>query len=111
MPRLELFPLRYRDPFSGKWVRARYRASREDIAAQHGEFEITGAPEIREVDTTARYFSPWKVVPHTELMRLQEPPPEINPHLERPPAMDGSEAFLVDLFLRRTAPDADAMRR
>ena len=25
-PRLELFPFRYRDPPTGKWIRARYRA-------------------------------------------------------------------------------------
>jgi len=29
--RLELFPFRYRDPLTGKWVRARYVAERHVI--------------------------------------------------------------------------------
>ena len=50
MPRLELFPFRFRDPVSGKWVRARYVAQREEIAARYAEWEIAGPPEIRDVD-------------------------------------------------------------
>jgi hypothetical protein len=42
--------------------------------ARHSEWEIIGAPEIRDVDREARYFTPWKVTPHAELMRLTEPP-------------------------------------
>ena len=30
-----------------------------------------------------------------------ERPPQINPHLERPPAIDSVECFLTTLFLRR----------
>ena len=73
MPRLELFPFRYREPFTGKWVKARYRAERHEIAARYNEWEIIGPPEIRDVDPNARYFTPWKVVPHAELMRMEEP--------------------------------------
>ena len=58
MPRLELYPLRFRDPLTGKWVRARYVAERHEIAARYAEWEITGPPEIREVDPNARYFNP-----------------------------------------------------
>jgi len=32
---------------------------------------------------------------------LQEPVPQINPHLERPPTADAVECFLTTLFLRR----------
>ena len=32
---LVLFPFRFRDPVSGKWVRARYVAEREVIAARY----------------------------------------------------------------------------
>ena len=98
---LELFPFRYREPFTGKWVKARYRAERHEIAARYKEWEIIGPPEIREVDPSARYFTPWKVVTHAELLRMEERQPEMQPHLAQPPAMDHPEAFLVGLFLRR----------
>ena len=56
--RLELFPFRYRDPLTGKWVRARYRAERHEIAARYVEWEITGPAEVRDVDPQARRFTP-----------------------------------------------------
>ena len=60
MPRLELFPFRFRDLVTGKWVRARYKASMADLEQRYGagRFEITGPPEIRNVDGDARYFNP-----------------------------------------------------
>ncbi len=57
-PRLELFPFRFGDPVTGKWVRARYVATRQEIAARYVEWEIIGPPEIRNVDPEARYFTP-----------------------------------------------------
>jgi len=72
MPRLELFPFRYRDRLTGKWVKARYVAERHEIAARYAEWEIIGSPEIRDVDPNERYFTPWKALPHAELMRMQE---------------------------------------
>jgi len=57
-PRLELFPFRYRDPRTGKWLRARYVAELHEIKARYAEWEITGPAEIREVSTEARYFTP-----------------------------------------------------
>src|SRR5678816_2611898 len=101
-PRLELFPFRYRDPCTGKWIRTRHVATREDIAARYGEWEIVGPPEIRDVDPDARYFSPWNVVPHAELMRIEEPLLEMQPHLAEPPSIDEREALLAMLFLRRS---------
>jgi len=56
--RLELFPFRYRDPLTGKWVRARYVAERHVIAERYAEFEIIGPPEIRDVDMDARLLQP-----------------------------------------------------
>ena len=52
MPRLELFPFRFRDPVTGKWIKARYVAERHVIEARYapGEWEIIGPPEIRIVD-------------------------------------------------------------
>jgi hypothetical protein len=55
---LTLYPFRFRDSVSGKWVRARYRAERSEIAARYTEWEITGAAEVRERGGAA--FSPWK---------------------------------------------------
>ena len=49
-------PFRYRDPLTGKWVKARYVAERHEIAARYAEWEIIGSPEIRDVDPNERYF-------------------------------------------------------
>ena len=74
-------------------------------------WEIVGPAELREVDPDARYFTPWKVVPHAELMRLQEPPAEMQPRLARPPPIDGLEAFLAALFLDRYVTYCARQRR
>jgi hypothetical protein len=55
---LILFPFRFRDPLSGKWVRARYVAERNVIAERYGEWEITGPPELRR--SVGAPFSPWR---------------------------------------------------
>ena len=55
---LILHPFRFRDPLSGKWVRARYVAERHEIAARYAVWEITGPPELRQPSGGA--FSPWK---------------------------------------------------
>jgi len=34
-------------------------------------------------------------------MRLEEPAPELQPHLAKPPSLDALEAFLAKVFLRR----------
>ena len=57
-PRLELFAFRYRDPRTGKWVRARYRAKLHELRQRYIEWEIIGAPEMREVSSDARHFTP-----------------------------------------------------
>ena len=57
-PRLELFQFRYRDPRTGKWIMARYRAERHEIAARYAEWEIIGPPEVRA--RTGATFSPWQ---------------------------------------------------
>jgi hypothetical protein len=35
------------------------------------------------------------------MMRMTEPPLELQPHLQKRSAIDGAEAFFVGLFLRR----------
>jgi hypothetical protein len=37
---IELFAFRFRDPRTGKWVRARYRATRAELAARYREWEV-----------------------------------------------------------------------
>jgi len=71
MARLVLYPFRFRDPVTRKWVRARYVAEREVIAARYAEWEIIGPPEIRDVDPQAGYFSPWRSQP--KLPRFRYP--------------------------------------
>jgi hypothetical protein len=39
---LILYPFRFRDPLSGKWVRARYVAERHELSARYVEWEIIG---------------------------------------------------------------------
>jgi hypothetical protein len=59
-PRLLLYPFRYRSELTGRWVRARYKATREEIAERfaEGEAEIIGPPEIRwPIDG---YFNPMR---------------------------------------------------
>jgi hypothetical protein len=46
MPRLLLYPFRFRDRVTRKWIRARYVAEREVIAARYAEWEIAGPPEV-----------------------------------------------------------------
>jgi len=58
MPK-ELFPFRYRDELTGKWVRARYVAERDVIAQRYREWEIVGPPEIRG-DPDDGYFRPYR---------------------------------------------------
>ena len=55
---LLLYPFRFRDRVSGKWVRARYKAERAEIATRHAEWELCGPPEIRA--RAGAGFSPWR---------------------------------------------------
>jgi hypothetical protein len=52
----EVFHFRYTDVRTGKWTRARYKASREDIAARYADWEVTGPAELRTPRTG--YFNP-----------------------------------------------------
>lgn len=101
MRRLLLYPFCYRDQTTGKWVKSRYVAELHEIEARHAEWQLIGPPEVREPGSRRRYFHPYPLLPHDELKRLSEAPPQIDPHLECPPTIDAVERFLVALFLRR----------
>ena len=94
-PRVELFAFCYRDPISGKWIRARYVATREEIEQRYTEWEILRPAEIRDVDPKARYFTPHSHPLNAALRRYSERPPELAP------AIDSAEAFLLAVFLLR----------
>jgi hypothetical protein len=67
MPTLQLYPFRFRDPATGKWVRARHRMQVPEIQRHYLEWEITGAPEIRHVtETSAQPFSPFVPTAYTK---------------------------------------------
>ena len=53
---IELYPFRYRDLVTGKWVRARYKAELHQITARYAEWKIDGPPEIRT--PIEGYFAP-----------------------------------------------------
>ena len=53
-----VYPFRYRDPLTGRWVRARYLADLNEIAERYATREITGPPETR--CPTRGSFSPWR---------------------------------------------------
>ena len=54
MPRIELYAFEFFDPIRERWVRARYVATREEIAARHPQYRIVGKPEVREVGDPVR---------------------------------------------------------
>ena len=59
MPLL-LYPFKFRDPVTRRWVKARYVARLEVIKQRYAEFEITGPPEVRE--GSAGTFSPHRPI-------------------------------------------------
>lgn len=96
---LQLFPFCYRDSLTGRWVKARYKATREEIGARHAEWEIIGPAEPRA--PIVGTFQPYRGGRHAASWRLYEPAPQINPHLDRSPTLDAAECSLTLLFLRR----------
>jgi hypothetical protein len=66
---------------------------------RHAEWEIAGPAEVRLPIRGS--FHPYCAVPHVDVKRLEEPAPQINPHLERPSTLDAVEYFLTSLFLQR----------
>ncbi len=46
--RIELFPFSYFDELRGRWMRARYVATLDDIRARYARYRLEGAPELRE---------------------------------------------------------------
>jgi hypothetical protein len=51
-----VYSFRYRDARTKRWVKARYKATADEIAARYAEWEITGPGEERR--PIAGYFNP-----------------------------------------------------
>jgi hypothetical protein len=100
------FPFRYRDRLTGKWVRARYKAEKHEIADRHAEWEITGPGETRRRGGLGSAFTPWAAPPVAQLIAPHPRPLgqrylELGPHRRKPPGIDARERQLVGVFLRR----------
>jgi hypothetical protein len=91
---LELFPFRYFDPLRGKWLRARYVATRAEIAARFERWEIIGPPELRPDEPVRMFTGEPPAAP-----RASAPAFDPAPQLE--PEVNTAERLLVCLFLRR----------
>ena len=55
---LVLYPFRFRDPVTHKWIRARYVAERHELEQRYAEWEIIGEPEYRP--PVGESFNPWR---------------------------------------------------
>jgi hypothetical protein len=61
MPTLVLYPFRFRDLLTGKWVRARHKLQVPELQRHYADWEITGAPEIRRVtEMSVQPFNPFE---------------------------------------------------
>jgi hypothetical protein len=49
VPTFVLYPFRFRDPLTGKWLRARHRMQVPEIQRHYGDWQLTGPAEIRNV--------------------------------------------------------------
>ena len=96
-----VYPFRYRDARTKKWVLARYMATKVEIAARYEAWEIVGASELRE-PMGESYFTPWAAQLVAPTVRpLGQRFLELGPHRRKPPAIDARERQLVGVFLRR----------
>ena len=100
MARVDLYPFRFRDPVTGRWVRARYRAARDEIERRYVEYEIIGRAEVRAGDPDTPRFTPHREQT-MEVAQQDAVVAEFQPHLGELPAIDATEIGLLQLFLRR----------
>ena len=59
---LYLYPFRFRDPLTGKWRKARYRAELRVIRERYSEFELDGEPMVITGRRTADFNLPRRLV-------------------------------------------------
>jgi hypothetical protein len=107
---LRLYPFKYRDPISRTWIKGRYKASLDDIAARYAEWTIAGEPEVRG-NIPSSSFNPYRwndgavtypCGPDVELLPFTH-----GAKLE----FDSLEMLLVGVFLRRYVTYCARQRR
>lgn len=89
-----LYPFRRRDPLTGRWYRARYKVSKEQLAQHEGEWIVDGPPEVYRALGPTSGFQPRQSLPEPARLLL-------HPQREMPPAIDKLERYLALTFLRR----------
>ena len=99
---ITLYPFRKRDPLTGKWYRARWRASLAEIEASGGEWVDDGPAFVAQPLGPTSAFQ-WA--------RPSAPELQLHPHRASPPTIDGMERFLAGLFLRQYATYCVRRRR
>jgi len=94
---IELFHFRFVDPVSGKWKRARYVATREEIAKRHaeGEWEIIGPPEVRGDEPVRMFAMDQQGTTFAASARIHDEAPQLEP------SISDAERFILCIFLRR----------
>ena len=106
MPDHVVYPFRYRDAGTKKWVLARYMATEAEMAATYKAWEIVGPGEKRE-PMGYGYFTPYAV--HLVAPRarpLGQRFLELGPHRRKRPGIDARERQLVGVIL----PPPDRLR-
>ena len=88
-----LYAFRKRDPLTGKWYRARWKASLVDIESCGGV--IDGPPETyRQLGTTSNFQAQRPPAPRDD-------PQQMHPQRESPPAIDQLERRYATYCVRR----------
>jgi hypothetical protein len=93
---LRLYRFRFRDPVTGRWTRARYRAALDDIRRRYAQWELDDDGEVRTGD--GAHFSVLSVAPNVTASQ-SGPPGE--PPVETAPRLAPEEVALATCFLRR----------
>jgi hypothetical protein len=99
-PGVLLYPFRYREARTGKWLRARYVATREDIAARYAAWAIDGPAEVRNLsgEHTSGFMA------HARISPSSAPKCEANTDMQPgAESLHEVETFLLCVFLRRYA--------
>lgn len=92
---VEIFPFKLQDERTGKWRRARWMASLEEVERLGGE--VCGpAVTCQPLGNTSDFLRDALIGPAVRSDRV-----EMHPHWESPPAIDPLERFLARSFLRR----------
>ncbi len=91
----KLYAFRFRDPVTRKWVRARYRATPDDIARRYDDARIDGDGVVPA--NVSAGFDPFRTAAGAESRDAAvEPALQLDPDL-----VDALERALVATFLRR----------